>query len=170
MQERKISLIVSILKQRKYATVAIITSIGFGLLHYYLSMAMLAEHFSITAEAMPVYLATSLSLSAVIAALAGINVALVVYKNYSSKQMNLKKTSGSTLLGGGLAVFTPGCPACTTPLIVILGAVGGLAIFPLQGLELKLISVAALAFATYWISRGLNRPSCCSMRKQKLDQ
>ena len=158
-----------VLKQRRYAAIAIISAIGFGILHYYLSMSMLAQHFSVVSQEMPVYLGTSLFLTGVIAGIAGINIAPVVYKNKSSKLMNLKSGS-STMLGGAFAVFTPGCPACTTTLAVILGAVGGMALFPLQGLELKLISVAGLAFATYWIARGLAQPSCCSMKKRQHGQ
>ena len=55
------------------------------------------------------------------------------------KMMNSVKSNSSTVLGGVFAAFTPGCPACTAPLAVILAAVGGLSVFPMQGLELKFI-------------------------------
>jgi len=157
-------MIVIILKQRRYAAIAIFSAIGFAVLHYYLSMSMLQEHIGLVSEQIPLYFGASLFLSALVAALAGINVSLVVYKNISSKLLNLKKSS-STFLSTGFAVFTPGCPACTTPLAVLLAAVGGIALFPLQGLELKIISIGALVFAMYWITRGLQQPSCCSMQK-----
>ena len=54
------------------------------------------------------------------------------------------KNGTSAFLGGALTAFTPGCPACTTSLSAVLGIVGGLAIFPLQGLEMKFISAAKL--------------------------
>ncbi|WP_297472412.1 hypothetical protein [Nitrosopumilus sp.] len=162
----KLNMIAMILKQRKYAMIALLASTGFGLVHYFLSMSMLQTHFDVIAESIPLYLATSLSLSAVVAILAGVNISLLVYKIKGVRGINLKKSGGSTVAGSAFAVFTPGCPACTTPLIVILGAVGGLAVFPLQGLELKIISVVALLFSIYWVSRGLQQPSCCNMKEK----
>jgi len=77
--------------------------------------------------------------------------------------MNLQKSSSSAIFGSALAAFTPGCPACTTSLTAVLGIVGGLAIFPLQGLELKFISIAALSFSIWWAMRNINKASCCTM-------
>lgn len=162
----KLNMITMILKQRRYAMIAVIASTGFGLLHYFLSMSMLQLHFGVVAESMPLYLATSLSLSVVVAILAGVNISLLVYKIKGATGTNLKKSGGSTVAGSAFAVFTPGCPLCTTPLIAILGAIGSLAVFPLQGLELKIISVVALLFSIYWASRGLQQPSCCSMKEK----
>jgi hypothetical protein len=81
----------------------------------------------------------------------------------NSVKVNSVKTNSSAIFGGVFAAFTPGCPACTAPLAVILGAVGGLSLFPMQGLELKFISVGVLIFSIYWITRGLQRKSCCKI-------
>ena len=163
----EISTITMILKQPRYVMIAAIASLGFGLLHYFLSLSLLQTHFSVTANAMPLYLGVSLALSGIVAGLAGVNISLLVYKIKGTARINIKKSGGSTVAGSAFAAFTPGCPACTTPLAVALAAVGGLAIFPLQGLELKLISVAALIFSTWWITRGLAQPSCCSMKENR---
>jgi hypothetical protein len=77
--------------------------------------------------------------------------------------MNLQKGGSSAIFGGALAAFTPGCPACTTSLTAVLGIVGGLAIFPLQGLELKFVSIGALSFSIWWAMRNINKASCCTM-------
>lgn len=163
----KLATITMILKQRMYTMIAVLASLGFGLLHYFLSLSLLQSHFTVVSETMPLYLGTSLALSVIVAGLAGANISLIVYKIKGARNINLKKSGGSTVAGSAFAAFTPGCPACTTPLAVILGAVGGLAIFPLQGLELKLISIGALAFAMFWITRGLQQPSCCSMKENR---
>jgi hypothetical protein len=165
--KQTISKIVTVVRQPTYAMITAVASLGFGLLHYVLSMSLLQSHFATVFEAMPAYLVASLGLSVAVAILAGLNVSLIVFKIKGSKLVNMKKSGGSTALGSAFAVFTPGCPACTTPLVVALAAVGGLAAFPLQGLELKLISVGALLFAIYWISRGLQQPSCCSMKENQ---
>lgn len=156
-----------ILKQPRYAMIAAISSLGFGLSHYFLSLSLLQNHFGVIANEIPLYIGISLTLSVIVAVLAGVNISLIVYRFKGFTGINLKKSGGSTVAGSAFAVFTPGCPACTTPLAVMLATIGGLAIFPLQGLELKLISVAALMFSTYWITRGFQRPSCCSMKEKK---
>lgn len=103
----------------------------------------------------PVYLAVSIALTFVASALAGINISLLVSRIKGSRFIEIKGTGSSTVFAGTLMAFTPGCPACTTPLVADLSAIGGLAVFPLQGLEFKIISAASLAFSTYWLSRGL---------------
>lgn len=153
-----------VLKQSKYLLIAAVASIGFGFLHYLLSYTLLQDHFALVSDIMPYYFGTSILLLIIVAALAGVNVALIVYKIQGSR-INIKKSGGSTVAGSAFAAFTPGCPACTTPMAVILGTVGGLAILPLQGLELKLVSIAALIFSMYWISRGLQQPSCCNIKE-----
>ena len=85
--------------------------------------------------------------------------------NIKAQRMNLQKGGSSAIFGGALAAFTPGCPACTTSLTAVLGIVGGLAIFPLQGLELKFVSIAALSFSIWWAMRNINKASCCTMEK-----
>ena len=114
-------------------------------------------------EISPTYIATSLALTVVISALAGINFAMMAFKMKRMKMMNSVKTNSSAVLGGAFAAFTPGCPACTAPLAVILGAIGGLSLFPMQGLELKFVSVGVLIFSIYWIARGLQSKSCCKI-------
>ena len=168
MKKTIISIIVSIIKQPYYAMITVVASLGFGLLHYFISLSFLQSHIETVFNSMPAYLVTSLGLSASVAFLAGLNVSLIVFKIKGAKLINMKKAGSSTALSSVFAVFTPGCPACMTPLAVLLAAVGGLAIFPLQGLELKLISVGALLFSIYWISRGFQQPSCCSMKENKI--
>ena len=160
----KLELISSILMIKKYAIIATVTCMGLGVLYFFLTMSLLPDHISTVSEEYGSYIVTSVVLTAVISALGGINIAMVAFKIKRAKMENsVKKSDSSALLGGAFAAFTPGCPACTAPLAVILGAVGGLSIFPMQGLELKLISVGVLMFSLYWVTRGLQRSSCCSV-------
>ena len=160
----KLELISNVLKIKKYSTIAIISAIGLGIIYYFLTMSMLPTHFDIAIEWSPAYVATSIALTIVISALAGINFAMIAYKINRMKMMNSVKSNSSAVLGGAFAAFTPGCPACTAPLAVILGAIGGLSLFPMQGLELKFISVGVLIFSVYWITRGLQNRSCCNIK------
>ena len=161
--QTKIQLISNVLTMKKYAMIGIISGIGLGIIYYFLTMSMLPIHFDVEVELAPHYILTSIGLTIVISTLAGINFAMMGYKMNQMKKMNSVKTNSSAIFGGVFAAFTPGCPACTAPLAVILGAVGGLSLFPMQGLELKFISVGVLIFSIYWITRGLQSKSCCKI-------
>ena len=154
-----------ILKQKMFGMIAIISGISLGGLYYFLTLEMALTHFSIEIELLPFYMTASIGLTGIVAVLAGINIALVAYNIKTQRNKNMKKSGTSAVLGGALTAFTPGCPACTTSLSAVLGIVGGLAIFPLQGLELKLISVGALAFSIWWAMRNINNATCCVMKE-----
>ena len=159
----KLQVISNVLSTRRYQGIAIISGLGLGIIYYFLTMAMLPSHFDVAVELAPSYLATSIALTIIISSLGGINFAMVAFRMKRMKMMNSVKSNSSTMLGGIFGVFTPGCPACTAPLAVILGAVGGLSLFPMQGLELKFISVGVLIFSIYWIAKGLQSKSCCKI-------
>ncbi|ABK76660.1 hypothetical protein CENSYa_0009 [Cenarchaeum symbiosum A] len=162
--QSKMELITNVLKIRTYAMIAVVGAAGLGTLYYFLTMSMLHLHFGPVMEISPWYITTSITLTVVISALAGVNFAMMAYKIRRARMMNSVKSNSSAILGGAFAAFTPGCPACTAPLAVILGAVGGLSLFPMQGLELKFISVGALLFSVYWITRNMQN-SCCKVKQ-----
>ncbi len=159
----KLQLISNVLTTKRYAAIGIISGTGLGIIYYFLTMSVLPSHLNTTMEIMPYYILTSVGLTIGISALAGINFAMIAFKIKRMKMMNSVKTNSSAVLGWAFAAFTPGCPACTAPLAVILGAVGGLSLFPMQGLELKFISVGVLIFSIWWIARGLQNKSCCKI-------
>ncbi len=154
-----------VLRQKTFGMIGIISGLILGIVYYFLTLEMALSHISTEIELMPLYMAGSISLTVVVAVLAGINIALVAYNIKTQKAMNMKKNGTGAILGGALTAFTPGCPACTTSLSAVLGIVGGLAIFPLQGLELKFISIAALTFSIWWAMRNINNASCCVMKE-----
>ena len=161
--QTKIELISNVLRIKKYAIIGIISGVSLGIIYYFLTMSMLPTHFDAAVELAPHYIVTSIVLTIAISTLAGINFAMMGYKMNQIKKMNSVKSNSSAIFGGIFAAFTPGCPACTAPLAVILGAVGGLSLFPMQGLELKFISVGVLIFSIYWITKGLQNKSCCKI-------
>lgn len=159
----KLRLISNVLAIRKYAAIAAVTAAGLGAAYFFLTMSLLPAHMDAVSEEYGGYIAASVGLTAAIAALGGVNIAMIAFKMKRMRMMNSAKSGGTAFLGGAFSAFTPGCPACTAPLAVILGAAGGLSIFPMHGLELKLISVGVLVFSIYWIAKGMQRPSCCSI-------
>jgi hypothetical protein len=159
----KLELIRNVLGMKRYASIAIVSGTGLGFIYYFLTMSMLPSHYDVAIDIAGSYIVISIGLTVVISALAGINFAMMAFKMKRMKMMNSVKTNSSAVLGGAFAAFTPGCPACTAPLAVILGAIGGLSLFPMQGLELKFVSVGVLIFSIYWIARGLQSKSCCKI-------
>ncbi len=154
-----------ILKQRAFAMIGIVSGLVLGTVYYLLTFEMGFSHLSTDIDLLTIHMSISIVLTAIVAILAGINIALVAYNIKTQRSVNLKKNGVSTFLGGTLTAFTPGCPACTTSLTALLGVVGGLAIFPLYGLELKFISISALIFSIWWAMRSINKSSCCEMAK-----
>ena len=152
-----------ILKQKSFGGIAIVSGFLLGLVYYFLTLSSIFNHFAMDVVVSPQYIVASVGLTVVVAILGGINIALVVY-NIKTQRMNMQKGGSSAIFRGALAAFTPGCPACTTSLTAVLGIVGGLAIFPLQGLELKFLSIAALSFSIWWAMRNINKASCCTMK------
>ena len=154
-----------ILRQKTFAIIAIASCAILGIVYYFLTLSSVVNHNLVSLVVSTEYLAASIGLTFVVAILGGINIALVVY-NIKTQRMNLQKGGTSAIFGGALSAFTPGCPACTTSLTAVLGIVGGLAIFPLQGLELKFVSIAALSFSIWWAMRNINKASCCTMKNE----
>ena len=153
-----------VLKQKPFGIIGIISGISLGTLYYFLTLEMALTHMATEMELLPMYMTASITLTVIVAVLAGINIALVAYNIKTQRNKNIKNGT-SAILGGALTAFTPGCPACTTSLSAVLGIVGGLAIFPLQGLELKLVSIGALTFSIWWAMRNINNATCCVMKE-----
>ncbi|MBT3592026.1 MAG: hypothetical protein HN605_02380 [Thaumarchaeota archaeon] len=153
-----------VLKQKPFGMIGIISGISLGILYYFLTLEMALTHMATEMELLPMYMTASITLTVIVAVLAGINIALVAYNIKTQRNKNIKNGT-SAILGGALTAFTPGCPACTTSLSAVLGIVGGLAIFPLQGLELKLVSIGALTFSIWWAMRNINNATCCVMKE-----
>ena len=153
-----------VLKQKPFGMIGIISGISLGILYYFLTLEIALTHMTTEIELLPMYMTASITLTVIVAVLAGINIALVAYNIKTQRNKNMKNGT-SAILGGALTAFTPGCPACTTSLSAVLGIVGGLAIFPLQGLELKLVSIGALTFSIWWAMRNINNATCCVMKE-----
>ncbi|MBT6647028.1 MAG: hypothetical protein HOB51_05865 [Thaumarchaeota archaeon] len=153
-----------VLKQKPFGIIGIISGISLGILYYFLTLEMALTHMATEMELLPMYMTASITLTVIVAVLAGINIALVAYNIKTQRNKNIKNGT-SAILGGALTAFTPGCPACTTSLSAVLGIVGGLAIFPLQGLELKIVSIGALTFSIWWAMRNINNATCCVMKE-----
>ena len=79
-----------ILKQRTFGMIAVISGVSVGTLYYFLTLEMGLAHMSAEIELLPMYMAASITLTAVVAVLAGINIALVAYNIKTQRSKNKK--------------------------------------------------------------------------------
>lgn len=91
--------------------------------------------------------------------LSGLSIATTVWLFRHSK-LGLQKAAGGNI--GGLigAAFAMGCPVCGAFLLSAFGVAGGLTIFPLQGLEIKFLSLILLGFSLWYGLTKVSKKDC----------
>lgn len=106
-----------------------------------------------------IYIITTL----IIIVLSGISVAIMLWL-FNHSKLSKDKTLGANLGGLTAGLFGMGCPVCGAFLLSLLGIAGGLTIFPLQGLELKFLSLGLLTASTVYgakkVSENLDCEDC----------
>lgn len=104
-----------------------------------------------------VYDPVSGGLLLVVAALVGVDVAMLVYH---LREHGLRAEDGAAgTIGAVLGALGAGCGACgavlVTGLLSLVGATGALALLPLEGTELTLLALVVLVLSVYWLAEGL---------------
>lgn len=95
------------------------------------------------------YGATYIATTLLIIVLSGVSIATVVWL-YKHSQLGRGKTLAANAGGLLAAAFGMGCPVCGAFLFSMIGITGGLSLFPLQGLELKFLSLGLLVGSTVY--------------------
>lgn len=98
-----------------------------------------------------------LTLGAIV--LFGVNIPLLVYRWRKFGPPKLKTEAGGgagTLFG----IAASACPVCGSTILSAIGIAGGLAAFPLQGLELKALSFGLMALPVWLMRRDLKKLEC----------
>jgi hypothetical protein len=91
----------------------------------------------------------------------GVNISLLVYRWRKFGPPKLKTEAGGgagTLFG----IAASACPVCGSTLLSAIGIAGGLAAFPLGGLELKALSFGLMALPVWLMRRDLKKLECLS--------
>ena len=89
---------------------------------------------------------SQLFLSGVTAVLLGLSAAMLLFI-FRQRRENRAESAPSTLTGTIIAAVASGCPVCGAWLLPLLGIAGSLAVFPLQGLEIRLLAIALLIYS-----------------------
>lgn len=102
----------------------------------------------------PLYFWPYVVLTVAAIALFGVNAALLVYRwrRYGRPRL---RGQGGTGLGALIGVAASACPVCGSVILSAIGITGGLAAFPLAGLELKALSVAFLLLPIWLVRRDM---------------
>ncbi len=89
-------------------------------------------------------------------ALFGVNISLLVYRWRKFGPPKLK-TEGGAGLGSLFGIAASACPVCGSTLLSAIGIAGGLAAFPLQGLELKALSFGFMVLPIWLMRRDFKK-------------
>ncbi len=144
----------AVLKRPTYAVTATIISIALAALFWYLTFSFTSLPDYIRMYGLP-FTTTTVALGSVIAVLTGINSSMIICRKQMTGSLGFKKGAGSSACGAFTGAAASGCPVCTMPLLGVFGLGGALALFPLQGLELKMLAIVALAVSLYWTAKNV---------------
>jgi hypothetical protein len=89
----------------------------------------------------------------------GVNISLLVYRWRKFGPPKFKTASG-TGLGSLVGIAASACPVCGSTLLSAIGIAGGLAAFPLQGLELKALSFGFMALPIWLMRKDIKKLEC----------
>lgn len=147
----------------KFLTIIFYCLIGFSaslllFLAFYWSLSLNSNIYSLVNNTKnePIYLWSYVSLTLGTIILFGINIPLFIYRwrRYGFPQL---KTQSGTGLGALVGIAASACPVCGSLLLSAIGITAGLAVFPLQGLELKALSFGLMALPIILTGRELRR-------------
>jgi len=104
-----------------------------------------------------IYGAVTGTLLFVLAALIGVDVAMVVYH---LREHGLSAREGSTsAVGLVLGTLGAGCAACGTAILAgllsLFGATGLVTLLPLEGGELSVVAIVVVVLSIYWLADGM---------------
>jgi len=155
----------SVLKQKKYFRIFLITAmiylgIYYLIINYFLTSFSLFFTTYVKSYAYPAF-----GLNIIVALLMGINISLLVYrfKEFATD----KKSSAMSGIGIFAAALANGCPGCFAGLfpfvLSIFGVSATLSILPFNGIELQGLSAVLLGASIFFLSGRSN--FVCEVKK-----
>ena len=140
-----------------YGLIGFSASLAFFLMLYWsLRLNSSVDSLILNTYDQPLYFWSYVILTSATIILFGVNAVLFVYRWRKFGRPKLKK-QGATGGGSLVAVAASACPVCGSVLLSAIGIAGGLAAFPLGGLELKALSVGLLALPIWLTRRDLKK-------------
>ncbi len=106
----------------------------------------------------PIFIWTYMGTSIAIAVTFGLSVALIAYRwrRYGSP-LSWKQSSGMGI-GALLGMLASSCPVCGSTALSMLSIMGGLSALPLQGIEIKIVSLVLMTISLAVLVRDMRNP------------
>src|SRR3989338_839634 len=144
-----------------YALIGVAASLGFFLaLYWALRLDSSIGSFIRDFGGMPLYFWPYVVLTLGAIVLFGISVSLFVYRwrkfGFTLRSLG-RGGSASSGIGSLVGIAASACPVCGATILSAIGIVGGLAVFPLGGLELKALSLGLLALPIWLIRKDVKK-------------
>lgn len=144
-----------------YGTIGLSASLAFFLVLYWsLRLNASINNLITNFVDIPLYFWPYVILTLAAIVLFGISVSLFVYRWRKWGLPSLRqgfKGQGGGGLGSLIGIAASACPVCGSTILSAIGIAGGLAAFPLGGLELKALSVGLLALPIWLMQRDLKK-------------
>ncbi len=166
MHKKSIAALTTVFRERQYLVIALMAALAFAYLSYWLlyQVTTIPAFLQMTRDGdfgahSYLYAATYWITTVVTIIFFGILSALLVWLWRHSKFS--KRAAGTGVFGGVAGALGAACPVCGAFLLSLLGVVGGVSAFPLQGLEFKFLSLALLAGSTVYSARRVAQAQDC---------
>ncbi len=151
---------IPLLTRTLFALIGIAASLAFFLLLYWgLRLNSSIDMLILSTYDRPLYFWPYMVFTAAAIALFGVNAALLAYRIRKwgvPKWRSSAKEQGAAGVGSIVGLVASACPMCGSTILAALGIAGGVAAFPLGGLELKILSVALLGLSTWLLLRDMH--------------
>lgn len=145
-----------------YASIGLASSVFLFFIFYWsLSLNSSITSLIVNTSVEPIYLWSYVILTIGTIVLFGISMPLFVYRFKKFGRPKFRFQSGAGF-GALVGVAASACPICGSFLLSTIGIAGGLAVFPLQGLELKALSFGLIALPVWLTTRELKSLKNCS--------
>ncbi len=142
-----------------YALIGTVASLAFFLVLYWaLRLDSAITNVITNTYGTPLYFWSYVLLTVGTIVLFGVNVSLFVYRWRKYGPPKLKRQTGAGA-GSLVGIAASACPVCGSTILAAIGIAGGLAAFPLQGLELKALSFGLMALPVWLTRRDLKKLS-----------
>ncbi len=140
-----------------YGLIGVASSLAFFLVLYWvLRLDSAITNIITNTYSTPLYFWPYVTLTLGAIVLFGVNISLLVYRWRKFGPPKLR-TEGGTGLGSIVGIAASACPVCGSTLLSAIGIAGGLAAFPLQGLELKALSFGFMALPIWLMRRDFKK-------------
>ncbi len=134
-----------VFKDSLYKVLAISFAFNFLALDYVI-LSQATTFRVLASQNTPFYNWATLLLSITTAFLFAISAVMIVYI-FKKKREEVAESASTGLFGALFGAIASGCPVCGAWLLPMFGIAGSLAVFPFQGLEIKVLAILLLLFS-----------------------